>query len=290
MKNARLFFIVVLGIIFSAIILADAGSSPPDDKENYNFYWHWSKGKRPFIEVIYGNLLPRHKNFQSEFNRTGLLEVKLGYNQTRAYRKTNIRLDENFAFASYSAEDVSLEKPDNEQKTNQKMFRFGFGDRGGYGYRTASVNVIPYHQFLTTFSRVDYAQPPGLSSKDLELQQRYEGAYRFGASTEGGLKIDLFNSLALSGSYETAVVYPRLLFWKWLGGVIIQSVIVEGISHFAEEIVDASPAAGPIIYALLRNGAAYGVYLGVRDNMYWPISSEKPLTHETFRFGLSFIF
>ena len=150
--------------------------------------------------------------------------------------------------------------------------------------------VFHSHQFQFVWSQVKFSRPKSLVESDVKILDRYEGSTRFGVSTEGGAKIELFKSLSASVSYEAEVVYPRFLGLKWVGSVLVQTIGIGGISVFAEDIVNSSPVFGPIMYMLLRNGAGYGFYYLMKYNSYWPIKSEKPLTNETSKIGASITF
>jgi hypothetical protein len=62
------------------------------------------------------------------------------------------------------------------------------------------------------------------------------------------------------------------------------------VSYFAEAIVNSSPFLGPLMYFVLKNGLSLAWYYAMKDQMYWPIESEAPLTMETIRLGASFTF
>jgi hypothetical protein len=45
-----------------------------------------------------------------------------------------------------------------------------------------------------------------------------------------------------------------------------------------------------VIYTILRGAVIYGSYLLTRDGQYWPFKSEKPITGDGFRIGMTFTF
>jgi hypothetical protein len=124
----------------------------------------------------------------------------------------------------------------------------------------------------------------------MSILERYEGTYRFGMNTEGGIRLSFSKLLALTASYEVAVVYPRHVFWPWLGSYAILNIATGLVSGFSDDIMRSSPAAGPIVYFLLKNGIAFAYYQGVKDKMNWPFTSETPMMLNTFKLGLSFTF
>ena len=62
------------------------------------------------------------------------------------------------------------------------------------------------------------------------------------------------------------------------------------IDNFVDKIFDRSPAAVPVVDFLLKNGLAYSLYLLKKENMNWPFNTETPLTYETFKLGVTFLF
>ncbi len=124
----------------------------------------------------------------------------------------------------------------------------------------------------------------------MSIIERYEGTYRFGMNTEGGIRLEFVKSLSLTGSYDISVIYPRHVFWPWLGSYAILNIAMGMVSSFTDDIIRSSPAAGPIFYFLLKNGIAFAYYQGVKDKMNWPFNSETPMMTETFKIGLSYTF
>ena len=249
------------------------------------------KDFRPFIEGSYGLGIPLQKLFTGEFENYGAVEAKLGYSDIGVFNEYVLDMDERYVFGSYSNKEQNLIDSDADpEKVKTEMLHFGLGNRLGYGYKLGFISLLPYQQSQIAWSKMTSERPDGLSQDDLDILDRYEGIYHFGISTEGGVKVELFESIAVTCGYEAAVIYPRFIFFPWLGGILTETIIIGGVSVFAEDLVSHSNFLGPLFYAVLRNAAAYGVYMGLQDQMYWPVKSETPLTHETFKLGLSFTF
>ena len=300
MKGKSVFRIISMVIIFILMILVSINYSQttttpaPGDEQNpkWDDLPEWSlKDFRPFVEGNYGLGIPRQKLFEGEFENFGLFEAKLGYSKVKVYKKFVLGMDERYFFGSYSNKEQNLMDSEADPgKVKTEMIHFGIGNRLGYGYKIGFISLLPYQQTHITWSKVTSERPEELSAEDLAILDRYEGDYHFGLSTEGGVKVELFKSVAVTAGYEAAAIYPRFVFFPWLGGIIVETFIVGGVSFFAESIVANSNVLGPLFYAILRNAAAYGIYLGLKDEMYWPVNSETPLTYETFKIGLTFTF
>jgi len=292
MSRLTFFLIFLLGVscLFSQIP-ADVSSNPDGKKSwDYDVDIPW-RNSRPIVEFSYGYNMPKQKKFQEEFANIGALELKLGYSRVEPFKKNFLELDEDFLFGSYSTKDISdFDKNDNTGKVYTNYLRFGLANRIGYGYDLGSLSLLPYHQTQWSFTRVKSERFESLSKEDNDILDRYENSYRFGTATEGGIKLLISNSVGITASYEAAVINPRIVFFPWIGGAIIQNITVEIVSYFGKEILHTGHWMGPIMYALLRNGAAYGVYLGMKEKQYWPFNSETPLTHESFKLSMSITF
>jgi len=249
----------------------------------------WMGHRKPMIDITYGFGPVKQKLFQGSLSDVSLIDLKLGYFRTKPDSETPPGLDDKFVTFTYSATDL-FGSSGGPAEVASTMLRFGFGTRGGYAYDFGSSYLYPYHQTSFLWTKLTTQRPAGLSAADTDILDRYEGSFRFGASTEGGIAYGIGEVVSLRLGYEAAVVYPRHVFWPWIGSFGIAAIGMGAITHFSHDIVEASPTFGPVVYALLRAGLAYGYYLTVRDNQYWPFDSETPLTTEAFKFGVTFTF
>ena len=122
------------------------------------------------------------------------------------------------------------------------------------------------------------------------MLDRFEDGVRFGTSSEGGLKIVATSLVTLEVGYERTVVFERHLFWKWAGSGIIEAASQGLLDVFIKEIMKSSPAAGPVVYFVLKSALGYGIYELRQDKMNWPFKSSAPLSFDSFKFGLTFTF
>jgi len=250
----------------------------------------WSGHRKPMIDLTYGVGQVNQRLFQGTLADVSMFDVKLGYFRARPDTGSNIvHLDDKFLSFSYSASDLSG-RSISSTEVGSTLVRFGTGARTGYAYDFTNSFLYPYQQTSYLWTKLTTKRPSGLSVADTEILNRYEGTFRFGASTEGGIALGIGDLVSLRLGYEAAVIYPRYVFWPWLGSYALAGIGMGAISHFGKVIVDASPTLGPFIYALLRSALAYGYYLTVRDDQYWPFRSETPMTTTTVKFGVSFTF
>jgi hypothetical protein len=252
--------------------------------------WAWPGKFYPFIETSMGLSQLIQNKFEGQMPEESLVELKLGYSQLKEYEKPIWELDERFIYGSYLSDDIislkNLESGDFSARTT----RFGFGNRLGYGYLLKPLVLILYNQNGLNWTQLKTSDYRSLTTEDMSILERYEDVYRFGMNTEGGIRLKFIKSLSFTTSYEIAVVYPRHVFWPWLGSYAILNITMGVVSSFTDDIARSSPVAGPIFYFLLKNGIALAYYQGVKNKMNWPFNSETPMMIETFKIGLSYTF
>ena len=287
----KLIFLTVIALIFTRVLFAK-DEEKPDEEGNVEevIDWAWPGIFYPFIEASMGISQLSQEKFEGQMPEESLVELKLGYSQLKEYEKNVWELDERFIYGSYMADDIFTSMNLDSGDFSAKLTRFGFGNRLGYGYRIKSFVLILYQQSGINWTEIRTDQYDSLSTNDISILERYEGTYRFGMNTEGGIRLEFLKSLSFTASYEVAVVYPRVVFWPWLGSNIILSAGLGIVSSFTDDIIRSSPVAGPIFYFLLRNGIAFAYYKGVSNKMNWPFNSETPMMIDTFKFGLSYTF
>jgi hypothetical protein len=249
----------------------------------------WTDPRKPMIDLSFGMSSLRHKLFQGDMDRVGGVEARLGFFHARPETAYVAFLRDRYLFFNYASSDLFGRTPE-PGKVKSEMTRFGFGGRRGYGYDFTSSYLFPYTQTTFQWVKMTTGRPAGISENDAAILDRYEGSFRFSASAETGVAFGIGQVVSLHAGYEVMAVYPRYVFWPWLGSYGIALIGTDAISHFGDEIVKASPAVGPVLYTLLRGGLAYGYYMLVRDNQYWPFKSETPVTSDGFRFGVTLTF
>jgi len=301
MTKTRLLLIALsLLAMGSPSLLAQATRLPPGDSDttftNESSHhaenpmdWVWHGNFRPFIEANYGIGTPKHKAFATDFSDIGAAEIKIGFTQVKQFRDYVYSLDDRYLFGSYMAKDLHYDYKDQGTEVT-KVTRFGTGNRTGYGYRAGSFDLLPYAFLALAWTRIDPGSTAGLSQPEIDLLERYNGPFRFGQSSEAGVKLGLFKAVSLTGGYEYSVIFPRHLFSKWLGSFTLQSVGHSVIALYGERLVSTSPVLGPLLYFFLQNGLTYVFYWQMRDSMNWPFKTETPLTFEALKVGASITF
>jgi len=216
--------------------------------------------------------------------------MKLGFASRDSLRPALVAVDERYVFGSYLAEDVRPSGSPAEGDIGSKLTRFGFGNRLGYGWGSKLLGLEMYNQNSLNWTQVDSTNYDDVSSDAQAVFDRYGSSLRFGQLFEAGVNVRVFRSLSVSVGAEGAVIFPRTVFWPWLGSAMIYSGAQGALQFFADEITKSSPVIGPLVYFALKTGVSYAYYMASRSNMNWPFDSETPLTTEAFKLGATVTF
>ena len=291
----------------------DTTNCQEDDEWSDNRWWNrWDNGDwfdwefkgAPFSEVNYGigNLL--QKNIHQDFAKIGDGELKLGYATKRNYFEEIVtKISDKYFFISRIGSDMESTTA-KENELRNRMWRFGFAKRSGYGYKFGALYILPYNAKGIVWSRlqmVDYPPtvftmqfPPSqaqLSAMlDRDIIDRYDEEFRFGTIAESGININIASRIGVNFGFETSVIFPRHLFWKQLGSMAIEEAGLGLLNHFINEVADSSPLSVQLVNCILKGAYSYAFYSLQKDKMNWPFDTETPLTFETIKIGMTFSF
>lgn len=275
-------------------------------KTNDDWDWHWDDWEdwsedigfnksHPAISLHYGFADMSRTDIQSQFVDPNLWEIKLGYIKSRKAWDTEYIIKQNYNYLYLSNESNKLAgKEAAGTEVESDMWRFGAAWSSGYGYKLGeSSSIVPYYTYSLNWSDIDFTfqeDPILLPEEDVETLNYYEGSFRFGTSSEGGVRFQIINNLLLDAGYERSIVFERHLFWKWAGSALIEAAAQGLLDEFINKIFKSSPAAGPVVNFLLKNALAYGIYELRQDEMNWPFPSSPPLAYDQFKVGMTFVF
>jgi opacity protein-like surface antigen len=244
----------------------------------------------PTITANYGFSKISMDNFNESFGNPSLVELKLGYTSEKCnFEEENI-LDYNFKY--FYVSNISVDLTNNSSgSTDLKtdLWRFGFGRSTGYGYNLGSAAIIPYHTYSFEWSKLRMEDTP-LNTDDKNTTDLFNQTFRFGNSTEAGIKFQFMPNMSIDAGYERSVIFPRHIFWEWAGGAAIEAAGQWAIDGFVNEILDSSPYAAPVVNFILKNALSYGLYELRHDEMNWPFNTAAPLAYDQFKFGVTFVF
>ena len=290
------FTITFLLMIISPLYINAQDSTKTDD-EDWAWEWDdvddwisWSQ-KKPTISLNYGFSNISQEDAEASFANNDLIELKLGYTTRKDSRYADFieKFNYNYAFLNYNSTSLAG-GTENASEIETKNWQFGLGWSDGYGYKIGTeAAIIPYYSSTLSFTEIDYLND-SLNANDEYIMDRYYGAYRFGSSSEFGVRGQITELLMLEAGYETAAVFERWLFWKWAGSAIIEVAANGVLDVFIKEIFKSSPAAGPIVFFVLKGALGYGLYELRKGEMNWPFPSAPPIAMDNLKFGMTFTF
>jgi hypothetical protein len=288
---------ILLIIIFSSGQIWAQDSTEVSEDEDFDWYWEWDEeweawqNKRPAISFNYGLSSISRTDVEAPFADNNLIELKLGYTYQRATRYADYinKKTFNYLFLNRNSTELAGEtSTTSDIETNNWQFGFGWSD--GYGYRIGEeAFVTPYYTSSITWTNLDFADDT-LSPNDERIKQLYNETFRFGSSSEAGVRVQATSLIVLEAGYERSIVFERHLFWKWAGSGIIEIAAHGLLDTFIKEIAKSSPAAGPVVFFLLKSALGYGLYELRQDKMNWPFPSAPPIAMDNFKFGVTFRF
>jgi hypothetical protein len=296
-------------ILFSIMLCCFSSFAQQDTtKTEDEWDWHWDemddwedwvgdygfRKSRPAMSLQYGLANMSRSDIQSQFVDPNLLELKLGYIKNRDAWGTDYIIRHNYRFIYLSNESNKLAgKEAAGTEIESDMWRFGVGWSSGYGYKLGENSaIIPYYSYALNWSNINFDYPDALpdTSRDVQTLNLYDESFRFGTSTEGGVRVKIIENLMLDAGYERSIVFQRHLYWKWAGSALIEVAAQGLLDGFINEVFKSSPAAGPVVNFLLKNALAYGIYELRQDEMNWPFGGEPPIAYDQFKFGVTVVF
>jgi len=299
--------LLALFLMVTPALLSQEDSTKTDE----DWDWHWEewddwedwtvdfgfKKTRPAISLQYGIADMSRPDIQSPFIDPNLIELKLGYIKERNAWDTEHIVKQNYNYLYLSNESSKLAgKEAVGTEIESDMWRFGAGWSSGYGYKLGeNSSIVPYYSYTLNWSNIDFPNSEELTlslvpDPDIEKLNLYDESFRFGTSSEGGVRVMVIENLMVEAGYERSIVFQRHLFWKWAGSALIEAAAQGLLDGFINKIFKSSPDAGPIVNFLLKNALAYGIYELRQDKMNWPFPSEAPIAYDQFKFGVTVVF
>jgi len=128
-----------------------------------------------------------------------------------------------------------------------------------------------------------------LNADDKNTTDLFNKTFRFGSSTEGGIKFQLLKDISIDAGYQRSLIFPRHVFWAWVGSEVVEVAGHWALDRFINEVMRSSPYAGPVVNFVLKNALSYGIYQLRHNEMNWPFNTAAPLSYDQFKFGITFI-
>ena len=282
-------------ILFTPLYLKAQDSTKCKD----GWHWEWEEfdewsgwgSKKPTISLNYGFSDISRTDVEAPFADNNLIELKLGYTHKKITKYADYieKRNFNYGFLNRNASKLAGSSGTaSDIETNN--WQFGVGWSGGYGYKMGGeASVTPYYTSSLTWTNLDFAGD-SLSPNDERIKELYDETFRFGTSSEAGVRIQATSLIALEAGYERSIVFERHLFWKWAGSGIIEIAAQGALDVFIKEVFKSSPAAGPIVFFVLKSALGYGIYELRQEKMNWPFPSAQPIAMDNFKFGVTLTF
>jgi len=253
--------------------------------------WKEWKNKQPTISFDYGFSSISRKDVEAPFADNNLIELKLGYTSKRITKYADYieKSTFNYFFINHNTTNLAGGSGTTSD-IETKIWQFGAGWSSGYGYKIGEeASVTPYYSSTMNWTNFDFADD-SLSPNDERVKELYDESFRFGSSSEAGVRIQPVKLLAFEAGYERAIVFERHLFWKWAGSEVIELATNGLLDVFIKEVFKSSPTAGPIVFFVLKSALGYGLYELRQDKMNWPFPSAPPIAMDNIKFGVTFTF
>jgi len=238
----------------------------------------------PTIMVHYGVTQHDAIPLTKDFRRVGQLTLQIGY-RTEDFGVEDYLTDYSWYGLTLSHYSGDLWKSHNTSTTvTARAWQFGLGSENGDGYTSEGTSIIPYRSSTYGWTRIQ-SELANVSSDSATLLL-YQGTFRFGQVGGMGVQAQFLPVLGIDAAYKRGVVFPRHLFLKHLGSVVVEEVAHGMVRHFVDRVLESSPAAGPIIGFLLHGGITYGIYELRKERMHWPFETAQPVTYDAFSLGI----
>lgn len=255
-----------------------------NEKNRVKKYFH---NKRPILQVNYGKVNFHHELVSNKFDQIGGIQLKLGYMKEKEFKRKYLQsIHENSFSISFFNKNLI-----NEQKANgltfETKYQLSLGMNDGYAYNLHNFKFI-----LTNGNEFEWTNSnlSNLFLTDSSLLSPFNGYTRFGQAGNANVSLLFFDLIGIDFHYKFGTIFPRHLFWKHMGSLLIEEATKSLLSNYIDKIFNNRPAAGPIISFLLYTSLKYAFYELRQDKMNWPFNSPNPLNYDFFSVGVKFIF
>lgn len=294
------FWFVAVWIVIASVPVKSASFFNDEDDEDWDdlkedFLPDVSfkfRHERPVIEPSYMISMAKHRALTtSALADLGGFDLRLGYakKNENKYSKSLVDYKMNYVFLGYNSKDFAISKPETGSIESSTL-RFGFGDKEGLGYEVdTDVSIVPYRASALLWTKLSANNLP-IDTTEAATVDLFNNSFRFGKQTEAGVLIQFTKNSGISLGYEYSVIFPRHLFWYWMGSEILEAIVQGTTDNFVRAIAKSSPNSAPIIAFILKNGISYGMYELRKKNMNWPFNTAPAMSVNAFKIGVNLAF
>ena len=113
---------------------------------------------------------------------------------------------------------------------------------------------------------------------------------RFGTKYRSEVSFQFMRGVSICGEANRMVIFPRTLFWKYVGSEMVYSIGGGVVSYFTGKIKTSNPYVYPVVDFILKTGLNFGISELQKDKMNWPYNTAPPLIIDQYRIGLQLEF
>ena len=169
------------------------------------------------------------------------------------------------------------------------FWRFFGGYLNGMGYMTGGLILSLNHASFIGWTHNDI-ELHSLNPKNEEVLQQYDSKYKFSTGFEASVHYELLTNLLIRTAYSRSIIFPDLKFLPWLPGVTLELLIQRALDLYGKNLLEEIGPWYPLINFAVKNSISYAFYELRKNNMYFPLSSDKPMNIQNFSVGISLIF
>lgn len=276
-----------------AAVLLIAAPLAAQGEEGHDDWWKSVKisyHRSPTLSVTYGLTSVTQEEFAPAIAPSASLQMKIGGSIIRWEDADAGIVKYKFEYFDLAAIAPRLRGTSPGADAAVESWRVGGSFESGLGYGAPeSMSLVFYDSWALNWSKV-VVPDQALTADQLAMLKNYEGSLRFGTLGEGGLKFRVGRIFSVDAAYERSMIFPRTLFWGWVGSEMIERIVQYGADRFVDRVLDSTPAAAPILSFVLKNGISWGFYELRKKQMNWPFTSAPGMLNDTWKVGLSMMF
>ena len=140
------------------------------------------------------------------------------------------------------------------------------------------------------FSYVDYEPTEEFNTKYADIEHFDGSSVRFGNKYRSEVSLQFFRGVSICAEANRMIIFPRTLFWKYLGSEVIFSIGGLLLGNFTDKIKTSNPYLYPVVDFLLRTGLNFGITELQKNKMNFPFNTASPIMIEQYRVGLQLEF
>jgi hypothetical protein len=237
---------------------------------------------------------PDSKEISSSFSKNGNLDFALGLTGVSKYF-----IIKNEIYYKLSSNRIFKKENDNG-KVQYGMSSFGIAPpKMCYSISEKNFHLYSSLPFDLSWTKISISRfADNSTSGDINYLENFNNSIRFGNIRQSGLLFNTGKKISFDLGFESKVIYPRYKFLQ------------HSLSNFTELVLCAIPMSllgnsmvisdlltikefsysGEIVSWILQSAITLGFQELRKNNMFWPLSSDKPVFMNEFKIGIGYTF